>query len=294
MIPLSPFGATNHASSRVIFGAAGVGWVNQARADQALELLLEYGINHIDVAASYGEAELRVGAWMAEYRKHFFLATKTGERTASAAWDGLQRSLERLQVDQIDLIQLHNLVDENEWQQAMGPGGAIEALAEAKSQGLVRFLGVTGHGTRVAAMHIRSLDRFPFDSVLLPCNFTLMSLPEYASDFERLYELCQERRIAMQTIKAVARRRWQQNSGPRFSWYEPLRDQDAIGRAVAYVLARENLFLNSSSDLTILHSLLEAATGEIEAPESQALQADVERFGAEPLFVPGVLEEVGP
>ncbi len=250
------FGRTGHDSTRVIFGAASLWGMRQEKADRILDLLLEYGVNHIDTAASYGEAELRVGAWMPRHRERFFLATKTGERTAAGAREGLHRSLERLRVDRVDLIQLHNLVEEDEWATALGPGGALEALVEARDQGLVRFIGVTGHGTQVAAMHLRSLERFPFDSVLLPYNFTMMRDPEYAAAFERLVALCRSRGVALQTIKSVARRRWRDSSEPHFSWYEPLRDADAVRRAVHFVLARPGLFLNSSSDATLLRTIL--------------------------------------
>src|SRR5512140_1842102 len=175
----APFGQTGHMSTRVIFGAAALAAIRQEKADQVLETLLAYGINHIDTAASYGDSELRVGPWMEQHRARFFLASKTGDRTYQGARDSVHRSLERLRVAQLDLIQLHNLVEDDEWQTAMGPGGALEALVEARAQGLVRFIGVTGHGTRVAAMHRRSLERFPFASVLLPYNFTMMQTPEY-------------------------------------------------------------------------------------------------------------------
>ncbi len=163
MIPKQPFGATGHDSTRIIFGAAAVFAVDQDAADRILEELLEAGINHIDVAASYGHAELRVGPWMREHRGDFFLATKTGERSYEGARDQIRASLERLQVDQIDLIQLHNLTDEEGWEQAFRDDGALRACVEAREEGLVRFIGVTGHGTRVASMHLRSLERFPFD-----------------------------------------------------------------------------------------------------------------------------------
>jgi aryl-alcohol dehydrogenase-like predicted oxidoreductase len=288
----APFGRTGHDSSRVIFGAAALWAMPQEKADQLLEVLMQHGINHIDTAASYGDSELRVGPWMGRYRNRFFLATKTGERTYAGARESVQRSLERLQVDRVDLIQLHNLVDEEGWETALGPGGALEALIEARAQGLVRFIGVTGHGTHVAEMHRRSLERFPFDSVLLPYNFTMMRSPEYASEFETLVALCQTRGVAVQTIKSVARRRWQGDTQPRFSWYEPLREPDAIGRAVHFVLGRPGLFLNTSSDATVLRQILEAAT-EIGAPPSDAeLDADVARFTMQPLFVRGVSDAI--
>src|SRR5215470_8602767 len=198
-----PFGRTGHRSTRIIFGAAALGAMRQERADRVLELLLEHGVNHIDTAAMYGDSELRIGPWMAQHRAQFFLATKTGDRTAEGARASVQRSLERLRVNQIDLIQLHNLVDEREWETALGPGGALEALVEARARGLVRFIGVTGHGTQTAAMHRRSLERFPFDSVLLPYNFTMMSTPAYAAEFEALVTLCHARGVAVQTIKSV-------------------------------------------------------------------------------------------
>jgi len=282
-----PFGRTGHDSSRVLFGAAALGAMRQEKADQVLELLLAHGVNHIDTAASYGDSELRVGAWMPRYRARFFLATKTGDRTADGASASIARSLERLRVDRIDLIQLHNLVDEEEWETALGPGGALEALVEARARGQVRFLGVTGHGTRAAEMHRRSLERFPFDAVLFPYNVTMLAVPEYAADVEALVALCQARGVAMQTIKAVARRRWQGEGQRRFSWYEPLTDPDAIRRAVHFVLARHGLFLNSSSDATLLPLILDAADEPAVAPPADELAADVSRFEMRPLFVRG-------
>ena len=230
---------------------------------------------------------------MEKHRQRFFLASKTGDRTYADAKESVQRSLERLRVDQIDLIQLHNLVDETEWQTALGPGGALDALVEARERGLVRFIGVTGHGTRVAAMHRRSLERFAFDSVLLPYNFTMMSTPEYAADFEALLPLCRDRGIAVQTIKSVARRRWHDDdTQPRFSWYEPLREPDAIRRAVHFVLSRPGLFLNSSSDATLLRPILDAAKDVAAAPPPAEMQADVSRYAMQPLFVRGVAEGI--
>jgi aryl-alcohol dehydrogenase-like predicted oxidoreductase len=292
MIERQAFGKTGHESSRVLFGAAALAAMRQDRADRVLETLLEFGINHIDTAASYGDAELRLAPWLREHRDRFFLATKTRERTGDGARRGLEASLERMQVSSVDMIQLHNLVDPDEWALAHGPGGAVEALAQARDEGLVRFIGVTGHGTRVADMHARSLARFDFDSVLLPCNFTMMSQPEYRADFETLAEICRERGVAIQTIKSLARRRWADDAtGPRFSWYEPLRDPDAIARAVRYVLSGTDYFLNSSSDATLLRPTLEAADDSSRpAPDAQALAADVTQQQIEPLFIRDVAE----
>jgi aryl-alcohol dehydrogenase-like predicted oxidoreductase len=292
MIATIPFGKTGHQSTRTIFGAAALGGMKQDRADRVLEILLEYGINHIDTAAAYGESELRIAPWMREHRKRFFLATKTGDRTYDAARASIHRSLERLKVDQIDLIQLHNLVDETEWQTALGPKGALEAAVEARDQGLVRFIGVTGHGSQVAAMHRRSLEKFNFDSVLFPYNFTMLENPQYAADVEALIKVCTERGVAMQTIKSAARRRWQNGDGPKFSWYEPLRDREALRRAVHFVMSRSGLFLNSSSDATILRDILDAASEAPKAPSRAEMEADVGRYQMQPLFIPGVSDTI--
>ena len=288
VIARAPFGATGHESSRIVFGAAALGSMRQEKADAVLDLLLEAGVNHLDVAASYGDAELRLAPWLAKHRSDFFLATKTGERTFDGAREELHRSLERLAVDQIDLIQLHNLVDEQEWETALGSGGALEALIQAREEGLVRFIGVTGHGTRVATMHRRSLDRFAFDSVLLPCNYTMLSLPRYRAEFDELIELCRSRNVAVQTIKAIARRRWEEgDTQPRFSWYEPLQDRDDIARAVHFVLSRQGLFLNSSSDARLLPLILEAASQPAAPPDDAAMASLAERQSMRPLFLPG-------
>jgi len=293
MLDRIPFGSTGHESSRVIFGAAALGGMRQERADHVLDLLLEHGVNHIDTAAGYGESELRLAPWLKRHRADFFLATKTGERSYAGARDGIRKSLERLEVDQLDLIQLHNLVDPEEWKQALAPGGAVEAAVEARDAGLVRFIGVTGHGTRVAERHLASLERFAFDSVLLPCNHSMLSMPEYAADFDALVELCRTRGVAVQTIKSIARRRWpEDHEGPRFSWYEPLRDPEAIRRAVHFVLRRPGLVLNSSSDATLLPETLAAAEARDPGSDDAAMLEDAARHGVEPLFIRDVRENV--
>src|SRR3954470_14718121 len=257
----APFGRTGHDSTRVIFGAAALGNMRQERADEVLATLLEFGVNHIDTAAAYGDSELRVGAWMPEHRSRFFLATKTGERQGDRARRQLEHSLERLQVDSVDLIQLHNLVEPDEWEIAHGPDGAVAALARAREEGLVRFIGVTGHGTRIARMHLHSLGRFDFDSVLLPYNFTMLENPAYRADVEELLELCAERDVAVQTIKSVARRRWPEDADePHHAWYQPLPEGEALARAVAYVLSDPQLFLNTSSDARLLPAIVAAAS----------------------------------
>jgi len=285
MIPQMPFGRTGHSSSRIIFGAAAF-WRSTPEADEkTLQLLLEHGINHIDVAASYGEAETHVGPWMAQHRDRFFLATKTGERSYEGARDELSRSLERLQTDSVDLWQMHNLVEPTEWERAMGPGGALEAAVEAREKGLVRFIGVTGHGVTIAAMHRRSLERFDFDSVLLPYNFTMMKNPDYAADFEALAATCRERNVAMQTIKSLAAGPWGEKERNTTTWYEPIREQADVDRAVHWVLGREQVFLNSASDLSLLAKVLDAAERYKAPPPDGEMEAMTARLAMSPLFV---------
>ena len=292
-IEQAPFGSTWHHSSRALFGAAALGAMSQERADRTLDLISHFGVNHIDVAASYGEAELRLAPWLARHRSEVFLATKTGHRTAVKARAQLHASLERMQVEQIDMIQLHNLTQEDDWQTAMGEGGALEALVEAKEQGLVRFIGLTGHGTYAPAMHIKSLETYAFDSILVPYSFVMMTNPQYAADFEALYELCTARGVAMQTIKSIAARRWNDDDPERrLSWYRPLKDSGAVQRAVDFVLARPGLFLNTSSDATLLEMMLQVAAAPRQEVDVEALQKDVIEHGIEPLFVRDVSDDV--
>lgn len=285
MIQKIPFGRTGHESTRTIFGAAALSQVSQADADRTLDVLLRYGVNHIDTAASYGDSELRIGPWMDRHRKDFFLATKTGERTYAKAKEEFHRSLERLRVDSVDLIQLHFLVDPQEWEVAMGEGGALEALIEAREQGLVRYIGVTGHEVTVAAMHLKSLARFDFDSVLLPYNYTMMQNPQYAAEFEQLIALCKERNVAVQTIKGITKGAWHDKARTHATWYEPLSEQADIDKAVSWVFGREGFFLNTVGDITLLPKVLDAASridGERTSDEAmQQLMADREMT---PLF----------
>ncbi|UCH24811.1 MAG: aldo/keto reductase [Trueperaceae bacterium] len=284
MIAKQAFGRTDHSSTRTIFGAAALGQVTQGEADRTLELILEHGINHIDTAASYGEAELRIGPWMARHREDFFLATKTGERTFEGARDEIRRSLERLRVDQVDLIQLHNLVDAEEWEVAMNAGGALDAAIEAREEGLVRYIGVTGHGLGVAARHKQSLERFDFDAVLLPYSYVLMQNEQYAADFEALMAVCRERKVAVQTIKSITRRPWGDIAQNRATWYQPLEDQRDIDKAVHWVLGRPEVFLNTVGDIYVLPKVLSAAE-RFEGPVSDAeMEAVVGVRHMEPLF----------
>jgi aryl-alcohol dehydrogenase-like predicted oxidoreductase len=280
----APFGRTGHDSTRTIFGAAALGEVSHADAERTLELLLEHGVNHIDTAASYGDSELRIASWLKRHPTTFFVATKTGEREYKGAKEEIHRSLDRLGVDSVDLIQLHNLVDVIEWEFALRDGGALEAAVEAREEGLVRFIGVTGHGLSVAAMHGRSLERFPFDSVLLPYNFRQMQDERYAAEFEALVATCAERGVAVQTIKSIALAPWDGRPQTASTWYEPLTDPSEIELAVQWVLGREGLFLNTVGDVKLLPHVLDAAERFEARTDDDVMQALVDRRSLTPLF----------
>ena len=270
-------------STRTLFGAAALGSVTQDEADQTLELLLEYGINHIDTAASYGDSELRIGPWMPTHRDQFFLATKTDKRTYDAAKAEFERSLQRLQVDAVDLIQLHYLVGEEEWEVAMGPGGVLEYLLEAREQGLTKYIGVTGHDVAIVRMHQKSLERYDFDSVLLPFNYMMMQNPVYAEGFQQVLEMAQARNVAVQTIKSITRRPYPSDR-THATWYEPLTTQASIDKAVHWVLGQEGIFLNTVGDIHVLPKVLDAASRFEAHPTDEAMQSVVQEWTMEPLF----------
>ena len=291
-LPLAPFGSTGHQSTRVIFGAAALGGMSQERAERTLAQIGEWEINHIDTAAGYGASEDRLKSWLGEHRSEVFLATKTGERRGDTARAELERSLERMGVDHVDLIQLHNLVEDDEFDTVFAPGGAVEALSAARDEGLVSHIGVTGHGLRIPGMHLRSLERFDFASVLLPVNFILLDNPAYRADVEELLAVCSERQVAVQTIKSIARGRWSDGSAAQFSWYDPLTDPVAIARAVRFVLANPQMFLNTTSDARLLAPIIEAAAGDLSAPTDDDMRTDVVEQGITPLFDGEVLERI--
>jgi aryl-alcohol dehydrogenase-like predicted oxidoreductase len=260
MIERRPFGRTGHLSTVTLFGAAALARASQDEADRALDVLLRFGVNHIDTAARYGDSELRIGPWMARHRKDFFLATKTGSRSAREARDDIHRSLERLRVDHVDLIQMHSLGHPDDWDQAMGPGGALEALIEARDQKLVRFIGVTGHGWSIPAMHRRSLARFDFDSVLLPYNVFFAQNERYRQAFDEVLTIARERNVAVQVIKSIARGPWATTDRTHTTWYQPLEAQADIDRAVHWALGIPGIHLNSAGDLSLLPRFLDAAS----------------------------------
>jgi aryl-alcohol dehydrogenase-like predicted oxidoreductase len=286
VIARAPFGRTGHVSPRTIFGAAALSRVSQADADRTFEILIAHGIDHIDTAASYGESELRIAPWLARYgRQRFFVATKTGKRTYAEARDEIRRSLDRLGTDHVDLIQLHNLVADDEWEQAFQRDGALRAAVEARDAGLARFIGVTGHGVLAPRQHRRSLERFPFDSVLFPYNVTQMH-GQYAIDAEELIEACEHSGVAMQTIKAITLGPWRgERPATPTTWYEPLTDQSDIELAVGWVLSRPGLFLNTVGDLGLLPKVLEAASHVSSKPTDAEMADLVGRRAMTPFFV---------
>jgi predicted aldo/keto reductase-like oxidoreductase len=285
MIKKQPFGQTGHMSTKAIFGGAAIRRVTQAEADRVLNLLLKYGINHIDTAASYGNSELRIGPWMKLHRKDFFLATKTGKRKYSEAWEDILNSLKRLQVKSVDLLQLHNLTHPDDWDQAMGEDGALKAAKEAQEQDLTRFIGVTGHGLLTAAMHIRSLKHFEFDSVLLPWNYILSKTDRYKQEFEKLLKICKDRGVAVQTIKSITKGPWAVKERVRSTWYEPLEEQVSINKATSWVLGTGNVFLNTCSDVDLLPKVLEAVDRLEDKPSTAEMEQLVEEEHMSRLFV---------
>jgi aryl-alcohol dehydrogenase-like predicted oxidoreductase len=285
MIPKHRFGHTGHSSTRIIFGAYALSQATQADADRMLDILFEYGVNHIDTAPMYGNAEKCIGSWMLRHRDNFFLATKSRKRTYKGAWEELQRSLSQLRVDYVDLWQMHGLTNPVGWEKVMGRGGALEAFIEARDKGLVRFLGVTGHGSKVPAMHKRSIERFDFDTVMLPYNYWLMQNSRYAASFDELVGLCRKRNVAVQTIKSIARRPW--GSSPKTYntyFYEPLETQDAIDKSVQWALGLPDGFQITAGDMQLLPKILNAASRFKKRPSDTEMSAVVDEFDIQPIF----------
>ena len=280
-----PFGKTGHYSSAVIFGAAALKNVDQKTADDTFEILLQYGVNHIDTAPRYGESEIRIGPWMDHHRDDFFLATKIDKWDYAGAKASLNQSLDRLRTDHIDLIQLHAFIYPDDCEQAFSDDGAIHALIEARENGLINHIGITGHGWTVAAMHRRNLERFPFDSVLMPWNWFAANHPYYRSDFDETLAYCRSRNIAVQTIKAIARGPWAAGATQeQNTWYQPLTEKAPIKDAVDWVLAEPDIFLNSVGDVNILPMVLEAADNLNTRPSDQVMRELAKKQGLVSIF----------
>jgi len=284
MIPTRRFGRTGHLSTRTIFGAAAFMDTPQRDVDTTMDTILQNGVNHVDTAAGYGQSERLLGDWIRRHGKPFFLATKTDQRNRQEAYDQIRRSLDLLHVDQVDLIQIHALHEETDWARAFGSGGVIEAVIQARSEGLARFIGVTGHGVPVPGFHLRSLEQFDFDAVLLPYNHVMMQNPLYADPFHRLLAVCRERDVAVQTIKGITRSPWNHVQQNRTTWYRPLEEQADIDLALHWIMGNEQVFINTAGDIHILPRVLDAAQRFESSPSDEQMMELTERLTLEPLF----------
>ena len=278
------FGRTGHLSTVAIFGAAAFWDVTQAQADKVMEMVIAAGINHIDVAPSYGKAEERVGPWMPSERQRFFLGCKTTERTHDEAAAEMRRSLERLKVDSFDLYQIHAVTSFEELDAATKTGGALEAMIKAKEAGLTRFIGITGHGVESPAIYIEALRRYDFDSVLFPLNFIQYANPEYRKNSEELLRLCAERDVTTMIIKSITRSPWGDRPHTHTTWYEPFTDREMIQQAVNFALSQNVSGLCTLGDISVLPTQIEACEHftPMEAAEQEALIARASEFA--PLF----------
>ncbi len=278
------FGRTEQMSTVAILGAAAFWEVTQAEADQVMEQVIAAGVNHIDVAPSYGQAEERLGPWLARERKRFFLGCKTMERKKDDAASELHRSLERLQVDAFDLYQLHAITSMEDLDQVTGSGGALEAVLDAREQGLTRFIGITGHGTDTPAVFLEALRRFDFDSVLFPINFVQYTDPIYRRNAKELLRQCRARDVGTMIIKAIAKGPWGDRAQTYNTWYEPFDDASDIQQAVSFALSQDVTGLCTVGDTTLLPLFLEAC--EQFTPMGEKEQEEVIASGSEyePLF----------
>jgi aryl-alcohol dehydrogenase-like predicted oxidoreductase len=273
-------GRLGHQSSVLIYGAAALSEVDQDTADASVQLALDAGINHFDVAAGYGDAELRLGPWMPTIRDRVFLATKTGLRERDEAWAQINRSLERLQTDHLDLIQIHAVGDTEELGLVTRPGGSLEAAVRAREEGLAAAIGITGHGHQAPATHREALRRFPFDTVLSPLNWVLAQAPAYLADYQALVAEVQAQDVGLMIIKSVSRRNWPDGpDGHAYAtWYEPFTDQERIAAAVAWVLAHPEVTgIATPGDVRLLPLVIEA---EQRLPETNRAEAEQVLAGA--------------
>jgi predicted aldo/keto reductase-like oxidoreductase len=262
----------------LIYGAAALAEVTQDVADRAIQEALDAGINHFDVAAGYGDAELRLGPWMPRLADRIFLATKTGEREADAAYRQINASLERLQVDRVDLLQLHAVCDTDELDQVTRAGGALEAAVRARDEGLVGAVGITGHGDQAPATHLEGLRRFPFETVLTPLNHVLAQDADYLRDYEALVAEVQRQDAGLMIIKTISKRNWPEGDEHRYTtWYEPFDDQERITAAVTWLLAHEEVTgIATAGDVRLLGMMVEAERSEMSVTEAEAV---LERAG---------------
>ncbi len=274
-------GRLEHMSSVLIYGAASLGDVDQDTADASIQQALDAGINHFDTAASYGDAELRLGPNMAAMRDRIFLATKTGDRTEEEAWASINRSLERLQTDHVDLIQMHAVCDLPDLDRVTGDKGSLKAAIRAKDEGLARAIGITGHTHEAPAVHTEGLRRFDFDSVLTPLNYRLWKVPGYAESYQGLVEAVQKSDAALMTIKMIARRPWPTEEHRYSTWYEPFDEQRLVNAAITWLLDGhpEVTGLATAGETALLGKMVEAEQARASLTVEQA-QAVLDELGA--------------
>jgi aryl-alcohol dehydrogenase-like predicted oxidoreductase len=279
---LRRLGRLEHRSSVLIYGAAALGEVSQDVADRSVQEALDGGINHFDVAANYGDAELRLGPWMPRIRRDIFLATKTQERSAEPAWRQINASLERLQTDRVDLLQLHAIGDREELDRATGTGGALEAAVRAQEEGLVGAVGITGHGPEAAATHLEGLRRFPFATVLTPLNPVLWRDSGFRDDYTALAEEVRRQDAGLMTIKTVSRRNWPPVEEQRYAtWYEPLDDAERIRAAVSWVLSHDEVTgIPTAGDVRLLGMILTAERDRMPVEEAERVLGDVPEYSS--------------
>lgn len=271
-IPTQDFGRTGQRSSRLIFGGAALSDVSEAEADRVLQQLLEYGVNHIDTSVTYGDSEKHIGRWLRRHRDDFFIATKIDARTYPEAREELDRSLESLGIEEVDLLQMHELVEDEDTEQFLEKNGSLEVLKEAKEKGLARFVGVTSHGFNAPRLLHRCVESYSFDSVLLPFNYLLSIHADYRADFEALRIACREKGIALQSMKSIARGPWGQAEKNHSTWYRPLEEPEDIARAVHWVMSVPELFLASPGDIDLLPLVLQAASDYDTTPERSEME----------------------
>jgi aryl-alcohol dehydrogenase-like predicted oxidoreductase len=268
-------GRLGHMSSVLIYGAAALAAVDQDVADRSVQLALDAGINHFDVAASYGDAELRLGPWMPRIRDRVFLATKTEQRDYDSSWSQINRSLERLRTDHVDLIQIHAVGDLPELDRVTGEGGSLRAAIRARDEGLARAIGITGHGHEAPATHREALRRFPFDTVLTPLNYVLSRDPSYLADYQALVADARAADVGLMIIKVASRRNWPETDGHRYTtWYEPFDDQERISAAVAWVLSHQEVTgIATPGDVHLLPLVIEAERrlGDLPLPQAEEI-----------------------
>ena len=278
------FGRTGHMSTVAIFGAAAFWQISQEDADKVIEQVIEAGINHLDVAPSYGQAELRIGPWMPRERRRFFLGCKTTERTKEGAWKEMHESLKRLQTETFDLYQCHAITTMEELDAVTMKGGALEAFVQARQEGLTRFLGITGHGAQTPQIFLEALRRFDFDSVLFPLNFVQMANPEYRKHAEELIDVCKAKDIGTMVIKMITKGPWGDRQHTATTWYEPFDKMDEIQNGVNFALSFDVSGLCTAADTRILPMVLQACENfrRLNREEIEEMIKSGEQF--EPLF----------